>query len=746
MSLADLRSSQLPRFEGDFRSLLPGELQLLPFQRLVATHLANRRHVLLRAPTGAGKTLSVIAPFLLMKDLLGVRRMIYTLPMRTLADGIYEDADELVIPRQMRAAIQTGSRPEDPFFDQGDIVVCTYDQLLSGFLCGPYGLPDKLYNINAAAVAGNLVVFDEFHLMDAHRAFRTAVECIELYNGTSLSVWMTATATTPLCRYLKEQLQAVEVELTPEELEALYKGRGIRRILRRVHRPLTVDEILLHSDRRTLVVVNRVARAQQLYRDAERAGLGAVLLHSRFFAADRDRQRLELKAKFGKTASGPALAIATQVVEAGLDLSAEVLLTELCPMNALVQRSGRCARFASQQGVVSVYDVDSVLPYDDAILNATHAVLQDGMDLEPAVVSQWVEAVHAASDQHALESTTDPRLDVIRRRIAGPAARDSRISQYIREDSDTVRLIICTDPLYHRASEFQSVAVWRNQLRSLEPLSASAWYYAPDQEGFWARAQSTAELLKSYIVCLSPQIARYSPQEGLVVAASGTMESYPAEDKRAKNVAYQYRREPWRQHTDSVVDRARARIEEQAGANSLLAERYSPDVLLTCVCWAAELHDLGKLQVGWDAWAHRYQAARDSGYVHAAPLAHTDFDPRNPADWQALRVANQQGNRPPHAAASAMYGRRKLSKLPKEQLLPVLYAIVSHHGGSWQTASIGKLIVDGEPPMSPVEEDRFNQLGLRLSAEIREHWALASYLVRTLRLADQKATQDYQRE
>jgi len=45
--------------------------------------------------------------------------------------------------------------------------------VLSGLLSGPYGLSNRLHNIDSAALAGALVVFDEFHLMEPQRAFLT---------------------------------------------------------------------------------------------------------------------------------------------------------------------------------------------------------------------------------------------------------------------------------------------------------------------------------------------------------------------------------------------------------------------------------------------------------------------------------------------------------------------------------------------------------------------------------------------
>ncbi|MCW5560072.1 MAG: CRISPR-associated helicase/endonuclease Cas3, partial [Verrucomicrobiae bacterium] len=96
----------------------------------------------------------------------------------------------------------------------------------------------------------------------------------------------------------------------------------------------------------TLVVVNRVSRAREIYEALamgkkplyapERVGL----IHSRFRPVDRERRTQLL---FG---TGDRIVIATQAVEAGVDVSARLLITELAPWSSLVQRMGRCNRYA----------------------------------------------------------------------------------------------------------------------------------------------------------------------------------------------------------------------------------------------------------------------------------------------------------------------------------------------------------------------------------------------------------------
>lgn len=108
----------------------------------------------------------------------------------------------------------------------------------------------------------------------------------------------------------------------------------------------------------TLVILNTVERAVDLYtRLHERKNLAGVdvrLIHSRF----REIERKTWKPLFSNGEQRQRIIISTQVVEAGVDVSAEVLFTELAPWAALVQRFGRCARFPEQNGTIFWMDID----------------------------------------------------------------------------------------------------------------------------------------------------------------------------------------------------------------------------------------------------------------------------------------------------------------------------------------------------------------------------------------------------
>jgi CRISPR-associated endonuclease/helicase Cas3 len=73
--------------------------------------------------------------------------------------------------------------------------------------------------------------------------------------------------------------------------------------------------------------------------------------HSRFAPDDRSQLDQAIEATFGKAAdrTGGCIAVATQTVEQSLDIDADILLTDLCPMDVLLQRIGRLHRHTRER-------------------------------------------------------------------------------------------------------------------------------------------------------------------------------------------------------------------------------------------------------------------------------------------------------------------------------------------------------------------------------------------------------------
>lgn len=268
-------------FESFFQELT-GHTPYL-YQLDTARAIWEGKNCILQIPTGCGKTWAVITPFLFSKKAGGRTRLIYALPLRTLAQGVYQVAKQAAqkcgLPVEAKVdqrgrevvnpsvTLQTGEQPDDPFFARGAIIITTYDQVLSGLLGGPYGLSGKLRNINAAAIAGALLVFDEFHLMPPQRAFLTAVAGNRMFKEITQSVWMTATATSALTETIQDALNCKPISLRPDDAGKIPSIAEVKRHLVYEQRPLSIADVLQHPGERQIVLVNTVGRAQQMISD-----------------------------------------------------------------------------------------------------------------------------------------------------------------------------------------------------------------------------------------------------------------------------------------------------------------------------------------------------------------------------------------------------------------------------------------------------------------------------------------------
>src|SRR5260370_6033254 len=391
---------------------------LRPFQKSVFDYISQGKNVILQAPTGAGKKGAALAPFIY--NLASQNNKLpltcrYAVPMRVLANQFYREYQSLAMDIDREAptrlvdiyqqigrnavSIQTGEQPDDPQMESA-LTFCTIDQLLASFLAVPYSVGPNRANLNVGGIIGSYLVLDEFHLYPLLRegkstlgARTTAIQLLRLLKSITPFVLMTATFSTSLLNRLKALLDAEIVTVTEEqELREIAQGRT--RIFQRSSSPMDAEQILLeHSQRErnkcTLIVCNTVLRAQRLFlqlRKAEMQGTRVILLHSRFSIEDRKRLSEEVERELGPkqwdngTYLGrDIIVMATQVVEVGLDISVQVLHTENAPASSLVQRAGRCARFAQQQGNVYVYPLPlddegkeaNTLPYDKGLCSAT---------------------------------------------------------------------------------------------------------------------------------------------------------------------------------------------------------------------------------------------------------------------------------------------------------------------------------------------------------------------------------------
>ena len=517
--------------------------------------------LLVKAPTGAGKTEAAVLRWLYRKTThpdQAVRsqtptRLVYCLPMRTLVEQTAERAGrwirELGLSESVAFTTMMGRTPREQwqiYPEKTQIIVGTQDMLLSralnrGYGCSPFAWPIEYGLLNNDCSW----VIDEVQLMSNGLPTTTQLaglrRKLQTY-GPSESMWMSATAKGEWLdtydhpespswtvleldaedyahpalskrRYATKTLRQMDVSGSRN------KARGIAGAIAEKHQPGTL----------TLAVCNTVARAQEVYtalttRRQVAPGVEKILVHSRFRAADRDDKQRALT-----STPGPAgrIVVATQTVEAGVDISARVLVTELAPWASMVQRFGRCNRAGEyDQAEVFWIDIDTnrrgdSAPYPPGELDEARRILHslDGQSVEPAQVQEL----------NATVSDTEPGV-VIRRRdvldlfdtTPDLSGNYLDVSPYVRGD-DTREVIVFwrsiadgnpdTDTPGPASSETVNVPLGANGIQKyLKKPSRSAWTrdYLNDE---W-RPVSEQEIYPGMILLLDASHGGYSIELG----------------------------------------------------------------------------------------------------------------------------------------------------------------------------------------------------------------------------------------
>ncbi|MEW5748968.1 MAG: DEAD/DEAH box helicase [Candidatus Thermoplasmatota archaeon] len=382
-----------------------------PYQRRIAE--ASEFPDLIEIPTGLGKTEAIALAWLWRRRLhpsetvrkRTARRLVWCLPMRSLVEQTKERLeaaflrlrnDGVVEPSPAVYLLMGGESPTDwaDHPEQDAILIGTQDMLLSralnrGYGASRYRWPREFGLLHSDA----LWVFDEIQLMGVGLATSTQLEafrrCLGSY-GSTRSLWMSATVQ-------REWLGTVDMRSSLAGLSVLGLGEEDQchpAVRQRIEASKALDRLDLavpvkKSDLRgwakglaawivaehrdgtlTLSIHNTVGRAQAVYAAliAMRPVAETLLLHSRFRGPDRAAAMGHL---MEPSRGAGRIAVCTQVVEAGIDLSSSLLVTELAPWPSLVQRFGRCNRAGTDEAarilwvdvpesVAAPYEADSL--------------------------------------------------------------------------------------------------------------------------------------------------------------------------------------------------------------------------------------------------------------------------------------------------------------------------------------------------------------------------------------------------
>lgn len=248
------------------------------------------------------------------------------------------------------------------------LVVCTVDTVLGIMQNNRRGL------FSFPALARGAFVFDEIHSYDA-KLFGILCTFLQTFRGAPVLL-MTASLPPRRLKRLKRSLRSDITEIPgPKTREGAprYRLQLLEKSNAPDERPWLTMKALLEMRRngKVLWIVNTVDRAIALYLLAkEHYQIRCFVYHSRFRYFERVDKHNAVVAAFDRTKDNePALVIATQVAEMSLDLSSDLLISDIAPPASLIQRLGRLNRNEDKPCeiatamILDVFESEGAWPY-----------------------------------------------------------------------------------------------------------------------------------------------------------------------------------------------------------------------------------------------------------------------------------------------------------------------------------------------------------------------------------------------
>ena len=402
---------------------------------------------------------------------------------------------------------------------QPTILCSTVDQLGSRLLFRGYGVSDSMKPVHAGLIGSDcLILLDEAHLAEP---FRQTLGWVRTYQSSNwrevdrAAPWgfalLTATpGENPTDSFsldkedhshsiLRKRLDApkpaflIDIRDDAEEKRSITITEQVEKALNHFNNPEHVS-----SSPAIGVVVNRVARARSVFKKLTEKlsseDVQYILLIGPARPVDRDslaEQIAPIRTGRERNLDKPLIIVATQCIEAGVDIDLDALITEAAPLDCLRQRFGRLNRAGRNivtYAVIIAAKSDLLKSTDDpvygkAIKPAWDCLIKASKENGNDIVEFGVNAFTVCMAKEALAQKADApillpaHLDLLSQTAPVPAA-DPEVSLYLHGDSrqpDSITLIWRADIDPRHQDEDIRRLLTVAPPRSLEAIELPLW-------------------------------------------------------------------------------------------------------------------------------------------------------------------------------------------------------------------------------------------------------------------------------
>jgi CRISPR-associated endonuclease/helicase Cas3 len=364
---------------------------------------------IISAPCGRGKTEGALLCALNILRSQNRNKIIFALPTQITSNAMYERMSDIFGEKNVGLYhgmsryyhYEKNDIKEEDIRDtvfeekvfEKTITITTIDHLIYTLVHGYKQADFALGNI-----LNSVVILDEIHYYETH-TLRYILDALKIFKDLNIP-YIAMSGTLP--NFIVEELNKIQEHALIEDNEGLaFEPFIIKREPIPLYEAADDIEKNYQKGKNQILILNTITRAKETYKLFENKipKDNIYLLHSQFTFTDRRNKEKKILALKNKR---PWIIVSTQAIEISVDISCDIMHTELAPIDALGQRGGRLNRggkYHNDEFYMHIYQPKDHRPYcieteENDIIDRTNSTIED-IPVTYKIIKEWCDKVYS---------------------------------------------------------------------------------------------------------------------------------------------------------------------------------------------------------------------------------------------------------------------------------------------------------------------------------------------------------------